>query len=509
MSSFFSFAREMITTFLNGFLEIILGLFNGIKGIFDIPKYISLFNEFSGDFNFGAWLLSVLLVLLMVAFVGGIIYLIVFLVLRAVKRSRNFVAQEELLAEVTQLNKDLMKARLERDKVLAMKMSQSGARGVSSPSFSSSDEEDENNSNIPSGTRFIKLSKVDKEMETYEEPEYDNDLSLTDICDRFRNFNCSRMGLYYEEKVIRLFISSFGCTRLLILQGISGTGKTSLPYSFGKFIDNDVEIAAVQPSWRDRSELFGYFNEFTKRFNETNMLKRLYEATYTDNVYVTILDEMNIARVEYYFAEMLSILEMPTQDEWVVDLVPSGWEGDPKHIKDGRFKLPPNTWYVGTANNDDSTFSIADKVYDRAIPININKKGVPFDAPYTQGIHLSYSHLQKLFEQAMETYPVSNTNLEKIEQLDDYVIEHFRLAFGNRIIKQLKQFVPCYVGCGGTELEGIDYILANKVFRKFESLNLSFIRDELDGLVEELDQLFGTDKMEECIDYVRRLQKLF
>ena len=260
---------------------------------------------------------------------------------------------------------------------------------------------------------------------------------------------------------------------------------------------------------RDRTEMFGYFNEFTKRFNETEILKRLYEATYTDDVYVTILDEMNIARVEYYFAEMLSILEMPSKDEWIIDLVPSGWDSDPLHVVDGRFKLPENMWYVGTANNDDSTFSISDKVYDRAIPINIDKKGIPFEAPYTQNIKLSYSHLMELFDQAKELYPVSQESLDKIEELDNYVIEHFRLAFGNRILKQLKEFVPCYVGCGGTEIEGVDYILANKVFRKFEAMNLAFIRDEIDGLIHYLNEHFGMNQMMECIAYLKRLQKLF
>ena len=123
--------------------------------------------------------------------------------------------------------------------------------------------------------------------------------------------------------MIRLFISSLSATKLVILQGISGTGKTSLAYAWGKFIKNDAIIASVQPSWRDRTELFGYFNEFTKKFNETDVLRGLYLAGYTDDVYVTVLDEMNIARVEYYFAEMLSILEMPSRDEWIVELVPS------------------------------------------------------------------------------------------------------------------------------------------------------------------------------------------
>ncbi|MBQ7646019.1 MAG: hypothetical protein IJS94_02005 [Clostridia bacterium] len=93
--------------------------------------------------------------------------------------------------------------------------------------------------------------------------------------------------------------------------------------------------------------------------------------------------------------------------------------------------------------------------------------------------------------------------------LDDYVIEHFRLAFGNRIVKQLKDFVPAYVGCGGTEIDGLDYVLKQKVFRKFESLNLSFIRDEIDGLISYMDRLFGKANMQESKEYLLRLKKLF
>ena len=368
------------------------------------------------------------------------------------------------------------------------------------------DEEEEESTGEES--RFYKLSQVDKEYENYIPPEFDNEITLPEICERFRNFACSRMRLYYDIKIIRLFLASFASTRLIILQGISGTGKTSLPYAFGKFLHNDAIIASVQPSWRDRAELFGYFNEFTKRFNETEVLKKMYEATHNENIYLTILDEMNIARVEYYFAEMLSILEMPSRDEWVIDLVPSVWPTDPKHLVEGKMHLPDNMWYIGTANNDDSTFAITDKVYDRAMSIDINEKGRPFDAPDTGPMYLSYKHLESMFKTAFVEHAVSQENLQKIAELDDYVIEHFRLAFGNRIVKQLKEYVPAYVACGGTEIDGLDYVLCHKIFRKFSSLNLSFVRDEIPGLITYLDKLFGKNNMGECKDFLRRLQKL-
>ena len=166
-------------------------------------------------------------------------------------------------------------------------------------------------------------------------------------------------------------------------------------------------------------------------------------------------------------------------------------------------------WYIGTINNDDSTFSVSDKVYDRAFVVNLDSKGIPFDAPKTPAKRVSYSAVEALYADAIEENPVSEEILEKIAKLDNYVIEKFRVAFGNRIMKQLKNFVPVYVACGGTEIEGVDYILATKVFRKFESLNLSLIRDEIRPLISYMDGLFGKGVMKDSIAYLQMLQKMY
>ena len=176
---------------------------------------------------------------------------------------------------------------------------------------------------------------------------------------------------------------------------------------------------------------------------------------------------------------------------------------------DGKLSIPQNVWYIGTANNDDSTFAISDKVYDRALVINLDKKGEPFKAKPTTSKKISYSYVESLYHQAEKEHAMSEETLQKIAQLDLYVIDKFRVAFGNRILKQMRVFVPVYVACGGTELEGLDYILATKIFRKFESLNLSLIRDEIRGLIMYMDNLFGKDTMKECIAYLQRLQKMY
>lgn len=502
------FIKAFLSVLWKGISSIFTGIFGGIFQMFNFPKYFAVFKTYSANWNAGEWIGAVLIAVLTFAILIAIVWLVVWGIIRIVGKLRKKVTNQDLVDEIHNLKKQIIRLSQEKDRILAMKVN-----AIGDPSVVEGEEgEDQGDAEgkIKEGeSRFYKLTEIDKLYENYMEPIYDDEITLEELCDRFRNFACANLHLYYEKRIIRLFFAGFATTRLLVLQGISGTGKTSLPYAAGQFLDNPTTIASVQPSWRDRTELFGYFNEFTKRFNETEVLKKMYEATWNHNIYLTVLDEMNIARVEYYFAEMLSILEMPSRENWVVDLVPSGWPNDPKHIVKGRFKLPENMWFIGTANNDDSTFAISDKVYDRAIPININSKGVPFDAPLTEKLYISSTHLENMFHKAQEEHKVGQDVLDKINTLDDYVIEHFRLAFGNRIVKQLKEFVPAYVGCGGTEIDGIDYVLANKILRKFESLNLGYIRDEIDGLIDFLSELFGEDNMQESKEYLQRLKKLF
>ena len=165
-------------------------------------------------------------------------------------------------------------------------------------------------------------------------------------------------------------------------------------------------------------------------------------------------------------------------------------------------------WYIGTINNDDSTFAVTDKVYDRAMPIDINDKGQPFTPKDTEAMNINSSYLERLFQEAKQKHPLSDEMEDKINDMDDYVIKHFRIAFGNRIVKQMRDFVATYVECGGTEVDGVDYYIARKILRKFEQLNLAYIRDEIDGFIEYLNKTFGKDNFNECKDYLLRLKKL-
>ena len=357
--------------------------------------------------------------------------------------------------------------------------------------------------------RFPKLTLVDEKYAALTPPEYDNEISLQEFAEGYRRYAASQMKLYYTPEIVRRFVAGMAASKLLILEGISGTGKTSLPYSFSRYLSNPSTIVSVQPSFRDRTELLGYFNEFSKRFNETEFLRALYEANYRPDPTLIVLDEMNLARIEYYFAEMLSVLEMPNKDEWVLDLVPTAWDGDPVKMDGGKIHVADSTWFIGTANNDDSTFTITDKVYDRAMPIELNERADAFECELQPHCNVTAEHLEYLFQKAQVDYPISDELMNKMQKLDNYLITRFKLSFGNRIMKQLYDFIPVYVACGGTELGGMDYIVARKVLKKFDSMNVTFVRDEITGLITYIDKLFGKAEMQDSKAYLRRIQNLY
>ena len=505
MSTFFRFFYEFLGQFFLGIWKIFEGFYQGILQMFNVKEYAAVVEFYKNDFNGAEWVFVIIGVILILGFIGLFIWLIFLLVRKYVRFRKTLVEQESMLEEIATLNKEVKDLVEEKQSILAMKVSQLGLK----PDESSEIEASEGNEEVNTGeTRFAKLALIDEKFANYKIQNYNNTFTLPELVELFRNFSASKLRLYYKTEMIRLFVSALASTKLVILQGISGTGKTSLAYAWGKFLKHDSCVASVQPSWRDRTELFGYFNEFTKRFNETEVLKEMYMAGYTDDVYTVILDEMNISRVEYYFAEMLSILEMPNHDEWIVELVSSPWPGDPKKLNEGKLKIPENMWYIGTINNDDSTFMVTDKVYDRAMPIDINDKGEVFVPNEVEAQDINYSYLDSKFQEAIAEHQISEETLKKIDEMDDYVIQHFRIAFGNRIVAHMRKFVAVFVGCGGDEIDGVDYFIARKILRKFEQLNVAYIRDEIDGFVDFLNKKFGENKMHECIEYLLRLKKM-
>lgn len=532
MKEFSTYFSEYLITLLNNFLYFLksiwsiiykslwLDIFGGndiltnknVEGYF--PQLYSYFDDFGN--NIIAWIFEIIAIIVNVAFFGFLALRIFQLMRRYIRFVRKEIEKDALLEEIANLNLRTAQLIDEKNKIMALKVSSMGFGGLPQPGAepqaggagATGDKKGEKK--VVTGSRFSKLIAVDEKYETelcniMMEP--DDMLPLPELVDRFINYAANQLHLFYTRKVIRTFFAGLATSKIIILEGISGTGKTSLPYAMGKFFKNPSAIVSVQPSWRDRAEMIGYLNEFTKRFNETDFLKSLYEVLYREDLNFIVLDEMNLARIEYYFAEFLSIMEMPNKDEWLIDIVPDSQPSDPKFLIDGKILVPQNVWFIGTANRDDSTYTITDKVYDRAVSIEMNNRADFIDAPFTPDINMTYDYFKELCVKGQEENPISQKSLEKLSKLDEFIADNFKITFGNRILKQIKLFVPAYVACGGEEIDGLDYIVLRKIFRKFETLNIAFLKDEIAELISLLDKLFGKGAFAESIRYLQELAK--
>lgn len=496
---FIEFFKSLMSNIADAF-KTFISIF--VKIFYEYPKeYIEEFNQYKYGFSVGEWILAIISLIVTVALFLFVIFAIVLLIKKYFRFSRKERDKESLLHEIAQLNNKIVELIDEKNANLIL----SGEENIITKQFGNSKLTKKNEKN-----RFVKLNLVDEKyhytmLQTKMTPE--DELSLKQLVTRFVNFSASELHLYYTEKIVRVFFAGMAASKTMILEGISGTGKTSLPYAMGKFFGNEASIISVQPSWRDRAEMLGYLNEFTKKFNETEFLKAVYEASYRNDINLIVLDEMNLARVEYYFADFLSLLEMPNPDEWLVELVPDQIPGDPNNLIEGKMLVPQNVWFIGTANKDDSTFTITDKVYDRAASIEINNKASVIDAPHTLSVKMTYAYLENLFKEAQDKYHISEKSLDNLTKLDEYIIEKFQIAFGNRIMKQINTFIPVYMACGGDEIEGLDFMIARKVIRKFESLNLPFLQNELQELILVFDKLFGKNTFVESKKMVENFLK--
>ena len=503
MNAYFEYLRELVTRFFSD-----LGRFFTKAFAYpwaDVPGNFSAYHSYltahSGEFGFIGWFFFVLFAILLIALIGGIIFGLVILIKKYVKFARTELDKDELRRQVDELQYELYNAVQEKDKILDLK---TRYMGVAPDEMKKEDKEviDEISS------RFPKLIKEDNRYRGVDlSIPFKDGLSLEEICNAFRNFAASQYNLYYRIETIRQLFAGMATSKLIILEGISGTGKTSMAYALGKFFSFDSAIIPVQPSWKDRSELLGYYNEFTKKFNESEFLRALYVTTYRKELDVIVLDEMNLARIEYYFAEFLSVMEMRDAADWLIDLIPSMQEGDPQQLKDGKLLIPQNVIFFGTANNDDSTFTISDKVYDRAVSLFFDDKGRPFEAEHQESLQIPYTQLKSLYDEAVNQFPISDNMLDKFNQLDNFVIKKFKLAFGNRILKQLETFIPVFIACGGKETDGFDFIFTNKILKKFESLNIAFFKDELKELNNQLDKLYGKGNFPMAHRYIEDLIK--
>ena len=473
---------------------------NGIKTMY----------QFTGQ----SLLITTCIYILAFAFIGGILMFIV----NFTQVDRPFRAFEDKNYPVLD-DDDLVKNDVSSnfDAVPSNKVSGtvSGEVGIGQPAAT-----DNNNSSVIRQTEelddrekvFPALSMMDEEYEGYAvENVVSDNLTLNEIATRFRNYLAKEEKLYFDIDTIRFFVSGFAASHFMILEGLSGTGKSSLPRYFAKFINANLLFVPVQATWRDKTNLIGYFNDFSKAYSETEFLTSLYHANYNpDMIHMFVLDEMNISRVEYYFADFLSVLEYP-EEEWKIKIMQLPYNFiPPAKLDDGVIQIPNNVYFVGTANKDDSTFTITDKVYDRAITIDFDNRNDAFNVNGDAStINLSRSVLAKLYQEAKnnKSYQMTDNDYQKFQTISDYIYDQFDITFGNRILNQISELVPVFVSCGGTKEEALDFLLSRKVISKIEGRFEEYVKNALRELLNLIHKTYGKDVLKRSEKTIQNLMR--
>jgi len=303
--------------------------------------------------------------------------------------------------------------------------------------------------------------------------------------------------LHYSDRDVRSFLGGMAMTPLLLLQGISGTGKTSLPKAVANALGGDHAVIEVQAGWRDRQDLLGYYNNFHRHYYASNFLQALYRAgteVCRDRVTLIILDEINLSRVEQFFADFLSAIEQP-EAERRVTLMTDPVTPAPALLVEGRhFRIPPNVWFVGTANHDETTTSFADKTYDRAHVMELPRhRGASSVAPPKPSVRprVSCEALRRLFVEAHQTHSAdakkARSWFDEEKGIGPLLQAEFHLAWGNRLERDIERYVPAVCAAGGTVGEAVDHLLTTKLLRKLRDRHdvdprgLERLRDHLKG----------------------------
>ena len=304
-------------------------------------------------------------------------------------------------------------------------------------------------------------------------------------------------GFTFSKEMLSRYFLSLRAKPFVILTGISGTGKTKIAQILGDYICQDDEredaqrrkaFIPVRPDWMDNKGLLGFYNILDQKYHSTPLLDLLLNALEEpEEPHFVILDEMNLAKVEQYFSDFLSIMESRTSDrpEGEQITLHSGKEVEAEDGRSipGKIHIPPNVFFTGTVNVDETTYMFSPKVLDRANVIEFNEVdldeysgGVSHDDTFS----LDDPDVREALMDSETTPFCSREDYNKFKEIVEEETSPFQellnrlkpynLHFGYRVVNEMSRFVWIAQGACGDHFklsDAIDIQILQKVLPKF------------------------------------------
>ena len=325
-------------------------------------------------------------------------------------------------------------------------------------------------------------------------------------------------GLVFPERILKAFHTSLktnSISPLTVLAGISGTGKTLLPIKYAEAMGMHSLVVSIQPRWDSPQDLFGFYNYLEHKYKATELARALVRmdpfnfpdlegGNRSDRMLLVLLDEMNLARVEYYFSEFLSKLELrrDIRDEFNAaerNRAEIEMETGPRDKNDMNFRIwvGENVLFVGTVNEDESTQTLSDKVLDRANVLRFGKPSDDLNQAFNHEVAPQKKYLLstewKEWIKPLSVQTDWDNDIQRwIKDVND-ALEQIRRPFGHRVQQAMRFYVNNYPGVNvGNYKDAFADQVEQKIIPKLRGIDLmeGGSRESLGqirGLIEELE----------------------
>ena len=338
---------------------------------------------------------------------------------------------------------------------------------------------------------FLKLSTILSEKKELFPPRNRNSEKMeTHVYNFFEG-----KGFFFSQETLSRYFLSLKTKPFVILTGISGTGKTKIAQIFADYMCQDEDEEAkekrkafipVRPDWMDNKGLLGFYNILDQKYHSTPLLDLIINAgNNPEKPYFVILDEMNLAKVEYYFSDFLSIMESRTSDNPEGEKIPLHSLTEAK-TSDGReipnkIQIPQNLFFTGTVNVDETTYMFSPKVLDRANVIEFNEVNLEGFSSKVEENAFSLANPDVRNELIDSEGPFcSSADYSKFKEIigDDtnpvekllHLLDKYNLHFGYRVVNEISRFVWLSKGLLGEQFDlnaAMDIQILQKILPKF------------------------------------------
>ena len=271
---------------------------------------------------------------------------------------------------------------------------------------------------------------------------------------------CDDYEIHFPQRILYAFHTALKISdwsSITVLAGVSGTGKSELPKLYSVFGGLNFINIPVQPSWDSQESMLGFFNSIDNRFEPEPLLRYLVQCTedekYNKYMSIVLLDEMNLAHVEHYFADFLSKLETRrgTKDVPTVEVKLGAG------VAPYKLKLERSILWTGTMNQDETTKSLSDKVLDRGLVINfprprklVSRKGMKNLDRAVKKTNRPMVTRAKWGEWIIKTVDLEGEQMTLMESYKSFVeelndkLEKVGRSLGHRVWQSIEHYIVNY-----------------------------------------------------------------